>query len=94
MTHSLVGTFGLTPVIIIGVPAPAPLVGVKLMIYGITLNFLLLFSVPPGVVTVTKPVVAPSGTIAVRKVSDETLKFALLPLNETRVVPVNPCPII
>ncbi len=47
--------------------APAvPLVGEKLAVYGMTLNFPLLFSVPPEVVTVTKPVVAPLGTIAVR----------------------------
>lgn len=34
--------------------------------YGKTLNCLLLLSVPLGVVTVTKPVVAPVGTTAVR----------------------------
>jgi len=31
-----------------------------------TRNFLLLFSEPPGVVTVTNPVVAPAGTVAVK----------------------------
>jgi hypothetical protein len=34
--------------------------------YGLTRNGLLLVSVPLGVVTVTKPVVAPVGTVAVR----------------------------
>ena len=34
--------------------------------YVFTRNFKLLCSVPPGVVTVTKPVVAPWGTVAVR----------------------------
>ena len=34
--------------------------------YGLTRNSLLLVSVPVGVVTVTKPVVAPAGTVAVR----------------------------
>lgn len=34
--------------------------------YGTTRNFLLLFRVPLDVVTVTKPVVAPLGTVAVR----------------------------
>jgi hypothetical protein len=34
--------------------------------YGLTRNILLLVSVPLGVVTVTKPVVAPEGTFAVK----------------------------
>lgn len=34
--------------------------------HGVTMNFLLLFSVPLGVLTETKPVVAPLGTVAVR----------------------------
>ena len=34
--------------------------------YGLTRNWWLLVSVPPGVVTVTKPVVAPLGTVAFR----------------------------
>ena len=44
------------PVIVTFVPT-GPLVGVKLVMPGITLNCLLLVSVPDGVVTVTKPVV-------------------------------------
>jgi hypothetical protein len=55
----------LRPVITTGVP-PGPLVGLKLVIYGLTRNFLLLLSVPLGVVTVIKPLVAPLGTVAVR----------------------------
>ena len=43
-----------------------PLVGEKPVIWGMTRNILLLFSVPLEVVTVTKPVVAPLGTAAVR----------------------------
>ncbi len=42
-----------------------PLVGLKLRITGVTRNILLLVSVPPGVATVTQPVVAPVGTTAV-----------------------------
>jgi len=42
-----------------------PLAGVKLVICGVTRNFLLLVSVPPVVVTVTDAVVAPLGTVAV-----------------------------
>jgi hypothetical protein len=48
--------------------------------------------VPPGVVTVTAAVVAPLGTVAVRKVSDTALNVAAAPPKETEVVPVNPCP--
>jgi hypothetical protein len=48
--------------------------------------------VPLGVLTATKPVVAPPGTVAVRYVSDLTLKVAGVPLKETPVVPLNPWP--
>jgi hypothetical protein len=60
--------------------------------YGITWNCTLLVSVPLGVVTVTYPVVAPAGTVATIKVSDLMVKLAEVPLRETLVVPVNPCP--
>jgi hypothetical protein len=50
-------------------------------------NFLLLFSVPPGVTTVTNPVVAPVGTVAFIQVSDITVKLAGVPLKQTVVVP-------
>ena len=43
-----------------------PLVGLKLEIVGVTRNFVLLVRVPDGVVTCTKPVRAPVGTIAVK----------------------------
>jgi hypothetical protein len=59
----------------------------------VTLKFLLLFSVPLGPVTVTRPVVAAVGTTAVIYVFDTTVNLAAaVPLNETAVVPVNPCP--
>jgi hypothetical protein len=50
----------------------------------------LLVRVPLGVATVTKPVVGPGGTVAVRYVSDTTVKGAEIPLIATLVVPVNP----
>ena len=53
---------------------------------------MLLVNVPPGVVTVTNPEVAPLGTMAVRKVPDLTVAAAGVPLNETVVVDVKPCP--
>src|SRR5579863_6151830 len=61
--------------------------------YSVTLNFLLLCSVAFGVVTVTRPVVAPVGTTAVIYVFDSTVNLvAAVPLNETALVPMNPCP--
>jgi hypothetical protein len=51
------------PVITTLVPT-GPLIGAKLVICGMTRNFLLLVSTPPGVVTATEPVVAPLGTLA------------------------------
>jgi hypothetical protein len=55
----------LTPVIVTEV-VTGPLVGLKLVICGVTRKFVLLVSVPPGVTTVTEPVFAPLGTVAVR----------------------------
>jgi len=53
------------PLIVTPVPA-GPLVGVKLAIVGagITVKLAALVAVPPGVVTLTGPVVAPAGTVA------------------------------
>jgi hypothetical protein len=62
---TLVAPVKLVPVIVTWVPTD-PLVGLKLRIAGVTRNILLLVRVPPGVVTVTEPVVAADGTTAVR----------------------------
>ena len=53
------------PLIVTLVPS-GPLVGVKLVIVGagITVKLLVLVAVPPGVVTLSGPVVAPAGTVA------------------------------
>ena len=53
------------PLIATLVPA-GPLVGVKLVIVGglSTVKLLALVAVPPGVVTLSGPVVAPAGTVA------------------------------
>ena len=79
----------LTPVITTDVPGEAP-AGLKPTICGFTRNFLLLVSVPVGVVTVTRPLVAPPGTVAVRNVSETTVNAAGVPLKETAVAPVKP----
>src|ERR1700733_9648688 len=81
----------LTPLIVTGVPT-GPLVGLKLLIVGITRKFILLFRLPPGIVTVTMPVFAPAGTVAVRKVSEDILNVAAVPSNETPVALLNPWP--
>ena len=79
------------PVIVITAPT-RPLVGLKLVTVGVTRNARLLVSVAVGVVTVMNPVAAVAGTVAVRYVSETTEKVALIPLNDTLLVPVNPWP--
>jgi hypothetical protein len=55
------------PLIVTLVPT-GPLVGVKLVIVGgallTTVKLFVLVAVPPGVVTLSGPVVAPAGTVA------------------------------
>ena len=54
------------PLIVTPVPT-GPLVGAKLVIAGalaVTVKLVELVAVPPGVVTLTEPVVAPAGTVA------------------------------
>ena len=89
MKVTAVAPVKLVPLIVTVVPT-APLVGVKLVIVGggITVKVLLLVAVPPAVVTLTGPVVAPLGTVAEIEVSDVTVKVALVPLNRTAVAPV------
>jgi hypothetical protein len=51
------------PLIVTAVPT-APLGGVKLVIVGATVKSVALVAVPPSVVTLTGPDVAPVGTVA------------------------------
>jgi hypothetical protein len=53
------------PLMVTLVPT-GPLVGAKLVIVGplVTVKLLVLVAVPPGVVTLSGPVVAPAGTVA------------------------------
>src|SRR5438128_5912883 len=66
-----------------------PVVGVKLVMVGgfTTVNAPVLVAVPPDVVTLSDPVVAPTGTVAWIAVADVTMKLALTPLNVTDVAP-------
>src|SRR5438067_13283958 len=77
------------PVIVTLVPT-GPLVGAKLVMVGgfVTVNEPVLVAVPPGVVTLSGPVVAPAGTVVWMAVSEVTVKLALVPLNATAVAPV------
>ncbi len=83
------------PLIVTLVPT-GPLVGEKLAIDGgfTIVNEPVLVAVPPGVVTLSGPVVAPAGTVVWTAVSEVTVKVALVPLNATAVAPVKPDPLI
>ena len=59
---------------------------------GLTVKLAALVAVPPGAVTVTGPLVAPEGTVAVICVSLFTVKVAARPLKATAVAPVKPLP--
>jgi hypothetical protein len=80
------------PVTITVVPR-GPLVGEKLVIFGLTLKLVVLVPVPPGVVTAIGPVVAPLGTLVAMDVSFVTEKLAPIPPNVTDVAPVKPDPV-
>ena len=64
--------------IVIAVPT-LPLAGLKLSSCGVTRNIWLLFNVLVKVVTVTDPVSAPGGTVAVKYVSATFLNVAATP---------------
>jgi hypothetical protein len=86
------------PVIVTAVPV-RPLVGANEEIVGagtVTVKFAALVAVPPGVVTLILPVVAPDGTfVSIRVPWAFTVNgTALTPLNRTAVAPANPLPLI
>src|SRR2546422_8391148 len=59
-----------------------------------TVKLLALVAVPPEVVTLMGPLVAPLGTVAEIEVAEFTVKLALAPLNVTAVAPVKAVPLI
>lgn len=61
---------------------------------GVTVKLLELVAVPSRVMTLTGPVVAPTGTVAVTVPELLTVKEAKCPLNETAVTPVKFVPLI
>ena len=54
----------------------------------LTVKFPALVASPPGAITETGPVVAPSGTVVVIWLLEFRVKTALLPLNHTKEAPV------
>jgi len=85
----------LVPLMVTLVPT-GPLAGVKLVIVGgfTTVNALLLVALPAELVTLSGPVVAPTGTVAWINVAELTEKLALTPLKATAVAPVKFVPLI
>ena len=83
------------PLMVTPVPT-GPLAGVKPVIVGglITVKLPALVAVPPGVVTLIVPVVAPAGTVARIDVAEFTVKLALAPLNATTVALVKLVPLM
>ena len=65
LNRTAVAPVKFVPLIVTLVPT-GPLVGVKLVIVGaaMTVKLAALVAVPPGVVTLSGPVVAPAGTVA------------------------------
>src|SRR5205814_10567765 len=59
-----------------------------------TVKLAALLAVPPGVVTLIGPLVAPAGTVAVIAVAELTVKLALVPLNSTAEAPVKLVPLM
>src|SRR5207249_4139545 len=84
--------------VIVTLVVTGPLAGVKLVIVGglaVTVKLLALVAVPPGVVTLIWPLVAPLGTVAAIEVAEVTVKVtALVPLNRTSEAPVKFVPVI
>jgi hypothetical protein len=63
LNRTAVASVKFEPLIVTPVPT-GPLVGVKLAIVGATEKLAALVAVPPGVVTLSGPVVASAGTVA------------------------------
>jgi len=95
LKRTLVAPVKLVPVIVTAVPT-GPLIGENDVIVGAggTVKSVALVAVPPGVVRVIRPVVAPAGTEVFTCVAETTVKVAAVPLKRTLVVPVKLVPVI
>src|SRR5204863_259692 len=85
----------LVPLMVTLVPT-GPLWAVKLVgvVGSPTVKLAALLAVPPGVVTLIGPLVAPAGTVAVIAVAELTVKLALTLLNSTALAPVKLVPLM
>ncbi len=81
------------PVIMTLVPI-APLEGVKLVNWGVTLKLLVLSAYPVALYTEICPVLAEEGTIAEIWVEELIVKLAVTPPKRTSVISDNPVPLI
>jgi hypothetical protein len=93
LNETAVAPVKFVPVIVTPVP-PAPLVGAKEVMAGVTVKRVVVVKGPPGAVTVMGPVVAPAGTVVVIIPEGSTVKGEATPLNETAVAPVKVVPVI
>ena len=83
------------PSLEVTLPLPVPvLLTERVKRCRVTVNALELVAVPPGVVTLSGPDVAPAGTVVWIAVSELTVKLAFTPLNLTAVAPVKFVPLI
>ena len=94
LKRTLVAPVKFVPFTVTDVPT-GPLDGVNEVIVGagMTVKSLELVAVPPGVVTVMRPVVALVGTVVLICVLDTTVNVADVPLNFTLVAPVKFVPL-
>jgi hypothetical protein len=95
LNFTLVAPVRFVPVMVTAIPTPA-LVGVKLVTVGAgtTVKLDELVTVPPGVVTLIVPVVAPVGTVVAIDVAVTVPRVAVVPLNFTLVAPVRFVPVM
>ena len=91
MNLTMVAPVNVVPVMTTVVPT-GPLVGENADTYGATLKGVAAVAVPPAVVTVRGPVVAPTGTLVAMLVPELLVMVAAVPLKLTvapaRLVPV------
>jgi hypothetical protein len=91
---------GVVVLVVVVVVVAVALVDVAVVVVGteegaaVRLKLVGLVAVPPGVVTVSRPLLAAAGTVAVICESESTVNDAAMPLNRTAVAPVKPDPAI
>lgn len=99
LNFTSVAPLRLVPISVTTAPG-TPTAGEKLVRVGgplvvvVTVKVAVLVAVPHTPVTLTVPVVAPVGTVAVMLVAEPTVNVALVPLKFTAVAPVKPVPVI